>query len=53
MENACGLGRLVCRFNQRIGGSQEHLYVSNMTMKPKELCDLLNERVKKMKAESK
>ena len=33
--------------------SQEHLYVSNMTMKPKELCDLLNERVKNIKTGSK
>lgn len=53
MEDASGLGRLVRRFNQRIGGSQEQLYVSNMTMKPKELCDLLNERVKKVKGGSK
>lgn len=53
MADASGLGRLVRRFNQRIGGSQEHLYVSGMTMKPKELCDLLNKRVKKMKAGSK
>jgi hypothetical protein len=50
MEDASGLGRLVRRFNQRIGNAQEHLYVSGMTMKPKELCDLLNERVKKVKA---
>ena len=49
MEDASGLGRLVRRFNQRIGGSQEHLYVSGMTMKPKELCDLLNKRAKKVK----
>lgn len=49
MEDASGLGRLVRRFNQRIGNAQEHLYVSGMTMKPKELCDLLNERVKKVK----
>ena len=47
MEDASGLGRLVRRFNQRIGNAQEHLYVSGMTMKPKEL---LNERVKKVKA---
>ena len=53
MEDASVLGRIIRRFNQRIGDSQEHLYVSNMTMKPKELCDLLNERVKKMKARSK
>ena len=46
MEDANGLGRLVRHFNQRIGGSQEHLYVSNMTMNPQKLCDLLNERVK-------
>lgn len=49
MVDASGLGRLVRHFNKRIGGSQEHLYVSHMTMKPKELCDLLNERVKKVK----
>lgn len=53
MEDASRIGRIVRQFNQRIGGSQEHLYASNMTMKPKELCDLLNERVKKKKAESK
>ena len=53
MEDANGLGRLVRRFNQCIGGSQEHLNVSNMTMKPKELCDLLNERVKKVKTGNK
>ena len=47
MEDASCLGRIVRHFNQRIGGSQEHLYVSNMTMKPQELCDLLNKRVKK------
>ena len=48
LKDASRLGRLVRRFNQRIGDSQEHLYVSDMTMKPKELCDLLNERVKKV-----
>ena len=53
MEDAGWLGRIVRRFNQRIGGSQEHLYVSSMTMKTQELCDLLNKRVKKMKAGSK
>ena len=53
MEDANCLGRIVRRFNQRIGGSQEYLNVSDMTMKPQELCDLLNERVKKMKYGSK
>ena len=53
MEDASRIGRIVRQFNQRIGGSQEHLYVSDMTMKPKELCDLLNERVKIMKVGSK
>lgn len=48
MEDASVLGRIVRHFNQRIGGSQEHLYVSNMTMKPQELCDLLNKRMKKV-----
>ena len=52
MEDASWLGRIVRRFNQRIGGSQEHLYASSMTMKPQEICDLLNERVKKMKGGS-
>ena len=50
MEDASCLGRIVRHINQRIGASMEHLYASDMTMKPKELCDLLNERVKKMKA---
>ena len=53
MEDASVLGRIIRHFNQRIGDSQEHLYVSNMTMKPKELCDLLNERVKNIKTGSK
>ena len=53
MEDASVLGRIIRHFNQRIGDSQEHLYVSNMTMKPKELCDLLNERVKNLKTGSK
>ena len=53
MEDASWLGRIVRRFNQRIGGSQEHLYVSGMTMKPQEICDLLNDKVKKKKLESK
>ena len=47
MEDAGWFGRIVRRFNQRIGGSQEHLYVSSMTMKPQEMCDLLNKRVKR------
>ena len=47
MEDVSGLGRLVRRFNQRIGGSQEYLYAADLTMKPKELCDLLNKLVKK------
>ena len=50
MEDASVLGRIIRHFNQRICDSQEHLYVSGMTMKPKELCDLLNERVKKVKS---
>ena len=45
MKDASVLGRIIRRFNQGIGDSQEHLDVSNMTMKPKELCDLLNERL--------
>ena len=53
MEEASMLGRIIRRFNQRIGDAQEHLYVSNMTMKPQELCDLLNKRVKKRMAEAK
>ena len=53
MEEVSSIGRIVRRFNQRIGGSQEHLYVSSMTMKPQEICDLLNERVKKKKGGSK
>lgn len=53
MEEASMLGRIIRRFNQRIGDAQEHLYVSNMTMKPQELCDLLNKRVKKKNGGSK
>ena len=53
MEEASSLGRIVRRFNQRIGGSQEHLYAADMTMKSQELCDLLNEKVKNKKHGSK
>ena len=52
-KDASWLGRIVRRFNQRIGGSQEHLYAADMTMKPKELCDLLNERVKRRSSKAK
>lgn len=48
-EDASKLGRIVRRFNVRITGSQEALPADDMTIKPKVLCDLLNERVKRLR----
>ena len=45
-ENAGKAGRAVRRFNKRVAGSQEALPADGLTIKPKDLCDILNERVK-------
>ena len=45
-EDASKAGRAVRRFNKSVAGSQESLPVDGLTIKPKDLCEILNERVK-------
>ena len=45
-EDASKAGRAVRRFNKSVAGSQEALPAEGLTIKPKELCEILNERVK-------
>lgn len=46
-EDASILGRLTRCFNERMAGAQEGLPANGLSIKAQELCDLLNERVKK------
>ena len=45
-EDAGEAGGVVRRFNKRVAGSQEALPADGLTIKPKDLCEILNERVK-------
>jgi len=45
MEDASWMGRLVREMNRGLSGSQEHLPADGLTMKPKQLHHLLNERL--------
>ena len=45
-EDASKAGRAVRRFNKSVAGSQETLPAAGLTIKPKDLCEILNERVK-------
>ena len=45
-EDASKAGRAVRRFNKSVAGSQEALPADGLTIKPKDLCEILNERVK-------
>lgn len=46
IEDASMAGRAVRRFNKSVAGSQEALPADGLTIKPKDLCEILNERVK-------
>ena len=46
MKEASKVGRAVRRFNMRTAGAQESIGAEGLTMKPQELCDLLNSRLK-------
>ena len=46
-EDASKVGRAVRRFNKNVAGSQDTLPADGLTIKPKDLCEILNERVKK------
>ena len=45
-EDASKAGRAVRRFNKNVAGSQYTLPADGLTIKPKDLCEILNERVK-------
>ena len=46
IEDASMAGRAVRRFNECVAGSQESLPANGLTIKPNDLCEILNERVK-------
>ena len=50
MEDASFIGRLVRKFNKAVSGTQESISLTGVPMKAQELCDLLNERLKKIAA---
>ena len=45
LEDASKAGRIVRRLNIGMTGAQENIAASGLTMKPQELCDLLNQRL--------
>ncbi len=47
IENASTGGRIMRKFTSCWVGSQKSLFVGNLTLKPEEICKLLNERVPK------
>ena len=47
MEDASFIGRLARKFNLTVSGTQESISLSGVPMKAQELCDLLNERLKR------
>ena len=49
MEDANIIGRLARKFNLAVSGTQESISLSGVPMKAQELCDILNERLKKAK----
>jgi hypothetical protein len=49
MEDANIIGRLARKFNLAVSGTQESISLSGVPMKPQELCDILNKRLKSAK----
>ena len=45
MEDAKEVGRALRRFNTKIAGTPEAIAASDLTMKPKEIIEILNERL--------
>lgn len=45
MEDAKDVGRAVRRFNAKIAGTPEAIPANDLTMKPKEIIEILNERL--------
>ena len=48
-SEAKGMDRLVRKINRILMGAEDCIQVANLTMKPEQLCNLLNERLKKSK----
>ena len=49
MNEANSAGRTVRKINEKIAGSQESLPADDFTIKPQQLCDLLNMKLNKVK----
>lgn len=47
MSEAKGMDRICRKMNIAMMNAQDSIQVTNLTMKPRQLCDLLNERLKK------
>lgn len=47
MSEAKGMDRIYRKMNVAMMNAQDCIQVTNLTMKPRQLCDLLNERLKK------
>ena len=47
MSEAKGMDRIYRKMNIAMMNAQDSIQVTNLTMKPRQLCDLLNERLKK------
>lgn len=45
MSEAKGMNRIYRKMNVAIMNAQDSIQATNLTMKPKQLCDLLNERL--------
>lgn len=46
MNDSSNLGRKVRRINDKLAGTQEAIPADGLSLKPQQLCDLLNERLK-------
>jgi hypothetical protein len=47
MNDASSAGRTIRKMNERIAGIQESLPADDLTIKPQQLCDLLNMKLTK------
>ena len=47
MNDASNVGRRIRKMNERIAGVQESLLADDLTIKPQQLCDLLNMKLTK------
>jgi hypothetical protein len=47
MNDASSAGRTIRKMNERIAGVQEALPADDLTIKPQQLCDMLNMKLKK------